>query len=486
MKTSYRAAISVAMLAGFPVLVLATCAALVLLDVFALGNVERGQRFAIWSLCVTIPLVFALLAGLFSVERPYLGRVPELPVSPEEQPRLWALVRELSEAVGTRPPDEIFLVPHAEVAVSEETRLLGLRVLGRRMSIGAPLLAALDEGRLHAVLVREIGRYANNDTRFSGPAERGRRSMERTLARLSSGNLYQRSIAQVFGLYGTVYLKVSTAVSRRQEIAAGETAERLLGGTITASAYREADAIHRAWDLFVRDYAEFGWRTRYLPEHLSDGFSAFLADETRQHELSMPRHTNGTRPAREILAGARATLDTAMETLLTGKSLAKGRLTWPELIERGTRVAAVDVAQALLSRASMAVRTDAVLGTLFDALDTGRLNTLDDDGDYDERGTVRAQLSTVAELALVDAGAARWALSWSGPAELVIDAPSTMELEAAIDSAAADVPNTAPLRALLVASGVPGDYRPSTKAPLVVPREFDGLGGDTARDQVSQ
>jgi hypothetical protein len=107
MKTSYRAAIAVAMLAGFPVLVLGVCAGMVLL---ILRNIANSVSFAVCAIVVTVPLIFTLLFGLISVERPDLGRVPELPVSPEEQPRLWALVRELAKVADTRPPDEICLV----------------------------------------------------------------------------------------------------------------------------------------------------------------------------------------------------------------------------------------------------------------------------------------------------------------------------------------------------------------------------------------
>jgi Zn-dependent protease with chaperone function len=423
------------------------------------------------------------------VERPYLGRVPELPVSPAEQPRLWALVRELAKMADTRPPDEICLVPRANAAVSDKTRLLGLRVLHRRMVIGAPLLAVFTEDQLRAVLTHELAHYSNNDTRLAGITYRGRRSMLQTLARLAPGNVYEQSIAQAFQMYAKVYFKVSGAVSRRQEIAADEVAGRLVGGETTAAAYREVGAIRQAWELFMGGYAEFGWRTRYLPEHISDGFFALLASEERQLELDetrrnpgaedvhspydthppmatriatleamppVPSRVQSTRPAKEILVSPTETLDTAMETLLTGKALSKGRLEWPELIDLGCRATAADNSRAFLSRASRVIRGDATLGTVLDALDTGRLNALaepvdEDDDEYVEpaQDSVRTQLSTVVELALAEAGVAHWELSWSGPAEFVADEPYRARLAVAIENAVADEPDTAPLRALL-------------------------------------
>jgi Zn-dependent protease with chaperone function len=502
MKTSYRAAVAFALLAGFPVLVLVSCAVLVLVEVIALRNFTRAPAFAIWWTCVAIPMIGVLLFGLFRVERPYLGRVPEVPLSPEDQPRLWALVRELADVAADSAPDELYLVPTAGAAVTADTRLLGLQVKRRRLYLGAPLLAALDEGQLRAVLTHELAHYGNHDTRFGGITHRGATSLRLTLKRLSEGSRYQRGAAGALVFYARLYSRVSGAVSRRQELAADELAGRLVGGGTTASALREVNAVERGWEVFLDEYALLGWRTRYLPEHLSDGFFAFLADEARQLELEeirrspreehsphdthppmavriaaleamapVPGGSSASRPSWEILDNARETLDTAMETVLTGKALSRGRLEWPALVELGSRTQAVDDSLAILANAHRVRGGNSTIGTVLDALDAGHrteLAELDEDDDYPESETesVRTQLSTVVGVALADAGVAHWELSWTGPAAFVVDEPYLDDLWPAIESAVSDEPDTAALRELLSSAGVPDGYRPVAGSPL--------------------
>jgi Zn-dependent protease with chaperone function len=497
MKTSYRAVIAFALLASFPLLVLVICAALVVVELIALRSFLRAPAFAIWWAVFSFPLIGVLLFGVFRVERPYLGRVPEVAVTPEDQPRLWALVRELSDVAADQAPDELYLVPRADAAVNADTRLLGLRVKRRRLYLGAPLLAALDEDQLRAVLTHELAHYGNHDTRLGGITHRGATALRLTVNRLAEGSLYQRGVAGGLGFYAKLYSRASGAVSRRQELAADELAGRLVGGAITASALREVSAADRGWAIFLDQYALLGWRTRYLPEHLSDGFFTFLADETRQLELEVvrrspredrsphdthppaavriaaleamppaPGRSGKPRPAWEILDNVRETLDTVMETVLTGKALSRGRLAWPALVELGSRAQAVDDSLAILASACAVLGGNGTLGTVLDALDAGHRSALagvdeyNEDDDF-ELDSVHTQLSTVVGVALADAGVARWKLSWAGPATFVADEPYLDDLWPAIESATADEPDTAALRALLSSAGVPDGYRPA-------------------------
>ncbi len=55
---------------------------------------------------------------------------------------------------------------------------------------------------------------------------------------------------------------------------------------------------------------------------------------------------------------------------------------------------------------------------------------------------------------------ARWELSWSRPAALVLPGDLADRLPAALDAAVADTPDTAPLRALLAEAAAPAAARP--------------------------
>src|SRR5437899_4033437 len=81
---------------------------------------------AIPLLLGSVPVLMAILAGLFAVRRATRPHLAAIQVGPAEAPRLWQLVDELAEQVGTAAPAEIMLTTEANAAVTENTRLLGL------------------------------------------------------------------------------------------------------------------------------------------------------------------------------------------------------------------------------------------------------------------------------------------------------------------------------------------------------------------------
>jgi hypothetical protein len=80
--------------------------------------------------------------------------------------------------------------------------------------------------------------------------------------------------------------------------------------------------------------------------------------------------------------------------------------------------------------------------------------------------SARTRLSVVATVAFADAGVARWLLSWSGPAEFVLDEPYHRALDRALDTATAGRPDTRPLRALFAHARVDPRYRPADPVPV--------------------
>ncbi|GGM47597.1 hypothetical protein GCM10012275_18340 [Longimycelium tulufanense] len=223
-----------------------------------------------------------------ALERQHADDLPGVQVTPEEQPELWSLVRCLADEVGTRPPDEIRLTGDVNAGVSEETRLLGLRVSRRRMFSGTPLLAGLTEAQLISVRAHELGHYANRDTRLAA-AYCGRRVMARTVAQLATGRWFELALAKLFTYYANLYLAVSSAVCRKQELAADAVSVQVVGQDVAASALREVHVVDAAWDLFMARYATVAWDAGYLPGRIVDGFSALLTDPKPGEQLDRIR-----------------------------------------------------------------------------------------------------------------------------------------------------------------------------------------------------
>src|SRR5574341_159627 len=241
-----RALTAVALLVGFYLLAFGTVAAIVVGLVVA---VKSGHfRFNL------LPLAFAALAilrGVFYLDRDK-GSLPPVRVetTPETQPELWAEVRAVGDALGAPHPQEIHVVHDANAFVYQESRLLGLRPGKVVMGIGMPLLGVLPVGQLRAVLAHEFGHVSGGDMRLGPVVYRVRSSLLRVVESLGDGLL-----GKAFAAYFRMFMRLTMAVSRAQELAADAGAVRLAGREATATALRNIAIIDGAFDLVMDEYA---------------------------------------------------------------------------------------------------------------------------------------------------------------------------------------------------------------------------------------
>ncbi|HLL64376.1 MAG TPA: M48 family metalloprotease [Micromonosporaceae bacterium] len=485
-----RAVAAVAMLVGFYVLALALAAGLVMIELLAL---DRSVFTAGKVATLVVPALFALVKALAAVEKQQAAEERTgIGVTPQEQPALWALVRELARRVGTRAPDEITIVAEVNAGVSEQTRFLGIGVGKRDMFVGAPLLACLTEAQLAAVLGHELGHYGHHDTRMSGIVMTGRNALRRVLSGFHAGDWFQRRLATLVELYAKLYFRVSAATCRRQEFAADVTSAEVAGSAAAASAIRELPAIEAVWMLFLDCHLGTAWAAGYLPHTFFDQFARLrdepdvrvVLDEIRTsppERKRMPYDSHppprdriaaierlarlgpagGERPATTLLRGN--VLDQCLTNTLADEAATKTRVDWVTVNHVGARRAVARRTQALLAKAG------GTLGHVLDALDAGRVADLGPEGagpgDTSAGPRARREFATpyvrndvraLVALALSDAGRGSWTLSWSGEARLVT--PLCLD-EDLVTAALAR--NTAGLRATLAAAGVGLDYHPA-------------------------
>jgi Zn-dependent protease with chaperone function len=506
MRVGLRAAAAVGLLVGFHVLALALVGGLIALNVvFAVHDVAGELRLAI----ISVPVIWAVLRGLFTIERAGNRTEPGLAVSPEEQPALWALVRRLADEVGTRPPDEIRFVLMVNAAVTEQTRWLGLRSVRRQMLIGVPLLAGLTKAELQAVLAHELGHYGNKDTRLGGITYAGMATISHAVANLAASRGYvQRALAWGFSKYRQLYFLVCRAVCRRQELDADQIAARLAGRAAAADCLRAMPGLLVAWQVFMRHYVTVAWDAGYLPEEVMAGFVTLLADPDRRHQFEelraapqaeeiskydshppterrialiealpdTPAPADGDRPAVDVVTGSTTTLDAVFQASLVAEADGKRRVSWAALAAVVAGAAVGEPGRALLTAAARTSPGPATLGTVLDALDAGRLVELGADlvpakeGESPRarreicRWPVAKGLVALTTLALVDAGRGSWRMSWSDEGSVVLDLPGKDDLDALTELADAAVMDsadaTAGLRRWLADTGIDLTYRP--------------------------
>ncbi|MEV0592725.1 M48 family metallopeptidase [Nonomuraea cavernae] len=488
MTTAFRAVLACALLAGFYLLAGLVVAAAVFFDVLLVVDFHlNGLRAAI---------AFTLAAGvlvrvLVVVGRREDGGQPGVAVTREEEPALWQTVDDLARRVGTAPPDEIRLVPEVNAAVSEDTRFLGLRSTRRRMFIGLPLLRTLTIDETRAVLGHELGHYSGAHTRLGAPVYRGRVALLATVAALDRHPVIRR----LFALYARLYLRLSQAVSRRQELEADRLAVAVGGRQAMAGALHKIHGTATAWDLFTADYLSMTGAGGCRPAMVFSGFQAMVSDPVRQADIARlaerpaetspydshpslaerlaaieslpePEHVPDPRPAETLLRDATAAAQAVERSMWRPEVLNLRPVSWDELVAQGTY--STRNAEALHDLAEAGRRVVGAdrpyLDAAFEAIARGRQAELEERlrelGWQSSERLLAAVLGQALEAVLIQHGQARWTLSWSGPARLLFEDGEEVTLAEYAAQVAAGPPAVAGLRQWLGDQGVRHDYVP--------------------------
>jgi Zn-dependent protease with chaperone function len=409
-----------------------------------------------------VPVLMAILGGLFAARRATRPPLRGLAVWPGDAPKLWQLVDELAEQVGTSAPAEIMLTTEVNAAVTENTRLLGLLPGHRCLYLGIPLLAGLSLPELRALLGHELGHYAGKHTRLTALIYRGYLAMDgitenlRATYTASPGLTRGWSVLahRLFTSYANTYARLSFAVRRRQELEADRTAVRLAGREAAADALRAVHALRPIWREFEANYLRPSLEVGRLPADPVAAFAALLdqtdcGDAFRELKAAEPQDS----PRRPFdshpgLAARLRNLDRCADVELSADVTQRRPSTWrwtdldslftdyldrARPVEVGSWLRLVATLRAptppvreLLGVATDLTGADASLDTVFDLLAAGRSRELAHAlaGDVDEDQAVlrlRDTLFQVLAHALVGAGCGHWRLRWAGPSELILD-----------------------------------------------------------------
>ncbi|HEX8693159.1 MAG TPA: M48 family metallopeptidase [Longimicrobium sp.] len=282
-----RAVLAVVLLVGFYLLALAVAAGLLWIP-YAEWRYLDHVSVKIALFCV----VGAALVLWGIVPRPDRFDPPGPRLAPDEHPRLFALIREVAAATGQAMPAEVYLVPDLNAWVAQRGGVMGLGSR-RVMGLGLPLLQTLSSRELRAVLAHEFGHYHGGDTALGPWIYKTRAAIGRTLQALAG---HSTVLMKPFEWYGLGFLRITHAISRRQEFVADALAARVAGSDAMISGLK---AVHGAGNAF-HPY----WLTEYAPvlergfrAPLTQGFAAFLASpevvrgvrESLEAELASPR-----------------------------------------------------------------------------------------------------------------------------------------------------------------------------------------------------
>ena len=213
------------------------------------------------------------------------------------------LIAEEAKAAGESVPEDVYLTMEINAAVMQRSRT------HRVMIVGVPLLQILSERELRGVIAHEFGHYSGGDTRLGPWIYRTRETIGRTIAQLSDDDgddsWSQRLVRLPFIWYGNAFLRITAAISRRQEFAADASAVRRAGRATYVEALRRVHGHAPVFDSYWMEEVVPVLDTKRRPP-VGDGFRHFVgtkaieeaAEAYLERELRRARPTPTTRTRR--------------------------------------------------------------------------------------------------------------------------------------------------------------------------------------------
>ena len=234
-----RALMAIGLMVSFYVLALGVSFGLLWLAYIDLTR-TRHPAFRLIAFCVVgaVSVLWAILPRRDRFE------APGPRVTPEDQPELFGAIGDIARATSQPMPADVYLTNDVNAFVTQRDGFMGAG--GRRvMGLGLPLMQALTVDEFKGVLTHEFGHYHAGDVALGPWIHKTQTAMVRTIVQLS-----ENVLRFIFIGFATMFLRVTHAVSRRQEFIADELAARVAGPDAMASALRKVGVAGMAYQSY--------------------------------------------------------------------------------------------------------------------------------------------------------------------------------------------------------------------------------------------
>jgi Zn-dependent protease with chaperone function len=269
MKASFiigRAVLAVVLMIGFYLLALGIASGLLWIPYAELVYAHRvTPKLALICVLGGVAILWAVLPRFDK----FLAPGPQL--TPDKYPKLFQELESVAKATNQAMPAEVYLVSDVNAWVMQRGGIMGLGSR-RVMGLGLPLMRILTCSQFRAVLAHEFGHYHGGDTKIGPWIYKTRGAIGRTLHSLGNGSWLQKP----FLWYGNMFLRITHAVSRRQEFVADELAARTVGAKPLADGLRSIHKVAPAYDYYWRSECAPVLNAGFLPP-LADGFARFAS-----------------------------------------------------------------------------------------------------------------------------------------------------------------------------------------------------------------
>lgn len=250
-STGYRRGVAVFAAVGY-LWVIACLALAIGIIAWVVGGLGHGGRFNFtrgWLLLFACGLLWATLRALWvSFDEP-----EGVALEREDAPALFEALDRIRQRIDGPPVHRVYLDSEFNASIRQLPRfgLFGGAV--NHLSIGLPLLMALDRRRLLSVLAHEYGHLRGNHGKLSAWIYRTRMSWLKLDASFQRDEGVMAFASQAFfRWYFPRFAAKTFALARQDEYEADRVAARLLGTRVVAGALTEI-VVKSAW------YAESFW-----------------------------------------------------------------------------------------------------------------------------------------------------------------------------------------------------------------------------------
>jgi Zn-dependent protease with chaperone function len=264
----FRAVLAIVLMIGFYLLAVSIAGALAYVPIAEVIYAQRLHfQLAFFCIVSAIVILWAIVPRRDRFDPPG----PRLLES--EHPELFKVIREVAGKTGQEMPSEVYLCPDVNAWVAQRGGVMGFGSR-RVMGIGLPLLHVFTVNELRAVLAHEFGHYHGGDTKLGPWIFKTRSMIGRTLHGL--GNSF---IQKPFLWYGNLFLRITHAISRRQEYLADELAARVVSPLALISGLKKVHLAAVGFNAYMNNelgpVIMAGMRSPFL-----DGFNQFRGVES--------------------------------------------------------------------------------------------------------------------------------------------------------------------------------------------------------------
>lgn len=251
-------------------------------DVQGLRALLAATLMAAACLAAAGVILWSLLPRIDHFEAPG----PEL--AETEAPALFDEIRSIAAATGQAAPAHVYAVDDVNAFVTERGGVMGVGSK-RVMGLGLPLLEVLTLGELRAVIAHEFGHFHGGDTKLGPWIYKTRAAVGRTIVNLARAHEATAEFSHIFGFvmgivrapfgwFGTVFMRITQAISRAQEHGADALAARVVGSAPLAEGLKKVHAASFAYRAYFENEVAPMFEAGYRPP-IAEGYRRFARVE---------------------------------------------------------------------------------------------------------------------------------------------------------------------------------------------------------------